>query len=76
MRYNQNTYFAVSPAVLLVVLEADIGETLADGGGGFIGSQDTLARGDNIVGNSAELLLESGIRVVEVGSHFILKTVQ
>jgi len=39
--------FAVGATVLLGVLQADAGEALADGAGGFVDRDDALARGDH-----------------------------
>lgn len=47
------------------------GETLSAGSGGLISSQNTLAWGDDGVGDAAELILQFLGVVVVVGSHLV-----
>lgn len=49
--------------------KTDVSKTFAHGANTLVGGQDTLARGNDGIGDLAELLLEGGFGVVEVGSH-------
>lgn len=60
---------AVLAAVVVVVLDADILQALAHGGGRLVGGQDALAGRHDGLRDLAQLLLEGGGGVVEVGSH-------
>ena len=63
------TYLPIFSAVFLGVLDADVSEPLAHGAGGLVGGQNSLARGDDRVGDVGQLLLQLGRGVVEVGGH-------
>ncbi|MNF10721.1 hypothetical protein D3C80_2117550 [compost metagenome] len=48
-------HFAVGATVLFGVFQADAGEALADGAGGFVDRDDALARGDHGLGGFGQL---------------------
>ena len=63
------TYLPIFSAVLLGVLNSNVSEPLAHGASGLVGGQNSLAGGDDRVGDVGQLLLQLGRGVVEVGGH-------